>query len=60
MLEKGAEEKPRASSTGSSPLAALSLPGVHKEGLCFRSLAGMETSPHRTDAELPVETHADK
>lgn len=51
---------PRASGTGGSPLAALSLPGAHAEGLCFHRLVGKEASPHSLDAELSVGTHTGK
>jgi len=42
------------------PLAALSLPGVHAEGLTFLRLAGKEASPHRPDAEFSVGTDTGK
>lgn len=48
---------PRASGTGSSPLAALSLPGAHAEGLSFHRLAGKEASPCSPDAELSAGAH---
>lgn len=57
LQEKGAEEMLRASGTGSSLLAALSLPGAHAEGLYFHRQAGKEASPHSPAAEISVGTH---